>query len=54
LTTGDATLDHALGGGILTGMVWEFVGESASGKTQLAMQLSLLVQLPPELGGLSG
>jgi hypothetical protein len=27
---------------------------SASGKTQLAMQLSLLVQLPPELGGLSG
>ena len=27
LSTGDATLDHALGGGILTGMVWEFVGE---------------------------
>ena len=73
LTTGDAALDRALGGGIRTGMVWEFVGErcvfivqpllkvcpetrlrSASGKTQLAMQLSLLVQLPPELGGLSG
>lgn len=27
LTTGDATLDRALGGGIRTGMVWEFVGE---------------------------
>jgi len=30
------------------------IERSASGKTQLAMQLSLLVQLPPELGGLSG
>jgi len=27
---------------------------SASGKTQLALQLSLLVQLPPKLGGISG
>ncbi|KAF9792468.1 P-loop containing nucleoside triphosphate hydrolase protein [Thelephora terrestris] len=54
LTTGDATLDRMLGGGIRTGMIWEFVGESAAGKTQLAMQLSLVVQLPPELGGLSG
>lgn len=26
-TTGDAELDHALGGGIRTGMVWEVAGE---------------------------
>lgn len=27
LSTGDATLDRVLGGGVRTGMVWEFVGE---------------------------
>lgn len=27
LTTGDAVLDRALGGGIRTGIVWELVGE---------------------------
>ncbi|CAA7269348.1 unnamed protein product [Cyclocybe aegerita] len=52
-TTGDIILDAALGGGIRTGMVWEVVGESAAGKTQLALQLSLFVQAPLELGGLS-
>ena len=26
-TTGDSQLDHALGGGIRTGMVWEIAGE---------------------------
>ncbi|SJL00149.1 uncharacterized protein ARMOST_03461 [Armillaria ostoyae] len=54
ITTGDEHLDHALGGGIRTGMLWEVVGESAAGKTQLALQLSLLVQIPPRLGGLLG
>lgn len=53
-TTGDAELDSVLGGGIRTGMLWEAVGESAAGKTQLALQLSLFVQLPPSHGGLSG
>ncbi|KAL5532939.1 RHP57 [Sanghuangporus sanghuang] len=53
-TTGDSALDRAIGGGIRTGMVWELVGESASGKTQLALQLCLLVQLRPMLGGLLG
>ncbi|KAL0947189.1 hypothetical protein HGRIS_013313 [Hohenbuehelia grisea] len=53
-TTGDITLDAALGGGIETSMVWEVVGESAAGKTQLALQLSLAVQLPLEAHGLSG
>lgn len=53
-TTGDAELDTLLGGGIRTGMIWETAGESAAGKTQLALQLSLFVQLPPSFGGLSG
>ncbi|TRM61704.1 P-loop containing nucleoside triphosphate hydrolase protein, partial [Schizophyllum amplum] len=53
-TTADARLDAALGGGMRTGMLWEVVGESAAGKTQLALQLSLSVQLPVEKGGLGG
>ncbi|KAF5387065.1 hypothetical protein D9615_001792 [Tricholomella constricta] len=53
-TTGDPTLDNALGGGIRPGMVWEVVGESAAGKTQFALQLSLFAQLPTEQRGLCG
>ncbi|KAF9562193.1 Rad51B protein [Agrocybe pediades] len=53
-STGDAVLDNVIGGGISTGMVWEVVGESAAGKTQLALQLALAVQIPQSLGGLSG
>ncbi|KAF8911952.1 P-loop containing nucleoside triphosphate hydrolase protein, partial [Gymnopilus junonius] len=53
-STGDDILDGVLGGGIRTGMIWEFVGESSAGKTQLALQLSLFVQLPKDMGGLSG
>ncbi|KAI0282544.1 hypothetical protein BGY98DRAFT_912294, partial [Russula aff. rugulosa BPL654] len=58
ITTGDTILDEMLGGGIRVGMVWELVGErqvfSGAGKTQLALQLSLLVQLPVDQGGLNG
>ncbi|GJE86856.1 DNA repair protein [Phanerochaete sordida] len=53
-TTGDALLDRLLGGGIRTSKLWEIAGESAAGKTQLAMQLSLCVQLPRNLGGILG
>ncbi|KAJ7470523.1 P-loop containing nucleoside triphosphate hydrolase protein [Mycena latifolia] len=53
-STGDGHLDTALGGGLRTGMVWEIFGQSAAGKTQMALQLSLLVQIPATLGGLSG
>ncbi|KAJ7632401.1 P-loop containing nucleoside triphosphate hydrolase protein [Roridomyces roridus] len=53
-STGDNYLDAALGGGLRTGLVWEVFGQSSAGKTQLALQLSLLVQIPPHLGGLSG
>ncbi|EIW60586.1 uncharacterized protein TRAVEDRAFT_146091, partial [Trametes versicolor FP-101664 SS1] len=35
-------------------MLWDISGENNGGKTQLALQLSLTVQLPRHLGGLSG
>ncbi|KAF7338497.1 RAD51b protein [Mycena venus] len=53
-STGDSYLDGALGGGLRTGMVWEVFGQSAAGKTQMALQLSLFVQIPISMGGLSG
>ncbi|KAF9466426.1 P-loop containing nucleoside triphosphate hydrolase protein [Collybia nuda] len=53
-TTGDPHLDSALNGGMRTGMVWEIAGESAAGKTQFALQLSLFAQLPKDKGGLYG
>ncbi|KAG9303894.1 hypothetical protein G9A89_005804 [Geosiphon pyriformis] len=54
LTTGDTLLDDILGGGILSSGITEIVGESAVGKTQLCLQLSLTAQLPKEKGGLGG
>ena len=42
-----------LSGGLLSRGITEIAGESASGKTQLCMQLCLTVQLPHELGGFS-
>lgn len=52
LTTGCVVLDQALRGGILPEGITEISGESASGKTQFALQLSLTAQLPKEYGGL--
>ncbi|KAH9057123.1 hypothetical protein EDB83DRAFT_2206843, partial [Lactarius deliciosus] len=54
ITTGDVHLDKMLGGGIRVGMIWELVGEGRVFRTQLALQLSLLVQLPVTQGGLNG
>ncbi|KAG0227665.1 DNA repair protein rad51c, partial [Actinomortierella wolfii] len=42
------------GGGIRPGEVTEFCGFAGVGKSQLGMQLSINVQLPPSLGGVSG
>lgn len=53
-TTGSKRLDEALGGGIETQAVTEFIGEFGSGKTQLCMMLSVTAQLPCEKGGLEG
>lgn len=54
LTTGSAALDALLGGGIETQAITETYGEYASGKTQIAHQLAVNVQLPKEKGGLEG
>ncbi|QRV89982.1 DNA repair helicase RHP51 [Ceratobasidium sp. AG-Ba] len=53
-TTGDEGLDNLLGGGIVVGQITEITGEAAGGKSQLALQLSLSVQLPEAEGGLEG
>ncbi|XP_060070545.1 DNA repair protein XRCC3-like [Ylistrum balloti] len=54
LTTGCEIIDKALRGGILSQGITEIAGESASGKTQLCLQICLTVQLPLNLGGLNG
>jgi DNA repair protein RadA len=54
ISTGSQELDDLLGGGIETGSVTEFFGEFRTGKTQIAHQLCVNVQLPREQGGLEG
>lgn len=54
LTTGAKSLDNLLGGGIETQSITEFYGEFGCGKTQIAHQLAVNVQLPESEGGLSG
>ncbi len=52
ITTGSKSLDNLLGGGIETQAITEMYGQFGSGKSQLAFQLSVNVQLPKERGGL--
>ena len=54
ITTGNKELDDVLGGGIETGSLTEFFGEFRTGKTQIAHQLCVNVQLNQERGGLEG
>ncbi|MGQ4916112.1 MAG: DNA repair and recombination protein RadA [Candidatus Asgardarchaeia archaeon] len=54
ITTGSKRLDELLGGGIETQSITEVFGAFRSGKTQLAHQLAVNVQLPIEKGGLNG
>jgi DNA repair protein RadA len=54
LTTGSKKLNVLLGKGIETQSITEFYGEYGSGKSQIAHQLCVNVQLPPEKGGLNG
>lgn len=54
ITTGCANLDNLLEGGIETKALSEFFGEYRTGKTQIAHQLCVAVQLPKERGGLEG
>lgn len=54
ISTGVKALDDLLEGGIETRAITELIGEFGAGKTQLCHQLAVMVQLPPERGGLSG
>lgn len=54
LTTGSKSFDDLFGGGLETQAMTEFYGEFGSGKTQIAHQLAVNVQLPSEKGGLNG
>jgi len=54
ITTGSASLDKLLGGGIETQGITEFFGEFGTGKSQIAHQLCVSVQLGSGQGGLEG
>ncbi|XP_034186332.1 DNA repair protein XRCC3 [Osmia lignaria lignaria] len=51
LTTGCSKLDTLLEGGITTRGITQIYGAASTGKTQLALQLCLTVQLPETEGG---
>jgi DNA repair protein RadA len=53
ITSGSKTLDDLLGGGIETQAITEAHGAFGSGKSQLAHQLAVNVQLPKDKGGLA-
>ncbi|MGC8651900.1 MAG: DNA repair and recombination protein RadA [Candidatus Micrarchaeia archaeon] len=54
ISTGSKDLDELIGGGVETNAITEVYGRFASGKSQLAFQLAVNVQLPREKGGLDG
>ncbi|MDD5178343.1 MAG: DNA repair and recombination protein RadA [Candidatus Nanoarchaeia archaeon] len=54
ITTGSKEFDKILGGGVETGAITEVYGAYGSGKTSLAHQLSVNVQLSKEKGGAEG
>ncbi|KAF5368646.1 hypothetical protein D9758_002304 [Tetrapyrgos nigripes] len=54
ISTGSKTVDAILGGGLMSQSISEVYGEFRTGKTQLAHTMSVVAQLPPDLGGASG
>jgi DNA repair protein RadA len=54
LTSGVKSLNELLGGGFESQAITEIYGEFGSGKTQIAHQLAVNVQLPLDQGGLEG
>ncbi len=54
VSTNSKELDALIGGGVEVNSITEAYGKFASGKTQLAMQLSVDAQLPKKDGGLEG
>ncbi|KNZ75030.1 Meiotic recombination protein dmc1 [Termitomyces sp. J132] len=54
ISTGSKVVDGILGGGIMSQSITEVYGEFRTGKTQLAHTMSVVAQLPPDLGGAAG
>ena len=54
ITTNSKALDTLFGGGLETGAITECYGEFSAGKSSLAHQLAVNVQLPKEKGGAEG
>ena len=54
LSSGSKILDELLGGGFESQAIIELFGEFGSGKTQIAHQLCVMVQLSKEKGGMDG
>jgi len=54
LTTCSKVFDELLGGGFESQSIIELFGEFGSGKTQIAHQLCVIVQLPKDKGGMDG
>ena len=54
ISTNSQAFDILLGGGVETQAITECYGEYGSGKSQIAFQLAVNVQLPKEKGGLDG
>ncbi len=54
IVTSSNALNEMLGGGIECGAITELVGEFRTGKTQIAHQCCVNVQLPVDQGGLGG
>lgn len=54
VTTGSKSFNELLGGGMETQSIVELYGEFGSGKTQVAHQLAVNIQLPQDMGGLNG
>lgn len=54
ITTGSKAFDDMLGGGVETGALTEAFGAFGSGKSSLAHQLAVSVQLPKDKGGAEG
>ncbi|MEE9150787.1 MAG: DNA repair and recombination protein RadA [Thermoplasmata archaeon] len=54
LSSGVKALDELMGGGFESQAITEVYGEFGSGKTQIAHQLAVNIQLPLDQGGLEG
>jgi DNA repair protein RadA len=52
IKTGSDSFDEVMGGGFETGAITELFGEFGSGKTQIAHQLAVNIQIPKESGGI--